>query len=1537
MVNDMTINWDQAINNKILIILLIFLLAIGALFVLNEKGNAETITVGKSGGADYSKIQDAYDASKDGDTIRVWEGTYNENIEIYKSLTFIGNGSSNTTITTDDDDIVKIYEDNVNISGFSIIDSNQNGISIHSDYNKISFCDISNNFWGNLIFNSIENIISYCNISDSEFYGIKHVDGSKNMITNCNILNNKYGITIGKSGFYETHNNTISNCIITNNDDYGLYFEDTNSNIIMNCEILDNNEEGIYLYESNNNIISDCIIDNNKNGTYLSYSNNNTISDCNILYNGPGIYLRNSNKNKIHENYIRSNGGGIYIYKSKFNTISCCNFPWNSKYNIFIDESSDNSISYSAISNHVVELYKSNNNIISTTNFTDNNKAITLDSSNYNEIINCNISNNNDGITLEKSNKNKIYKCNFIGNTKRGIWLQYSKYNNISDNNFIQDGIVLEGYTLSDFIHIIENNIINNNPLLYYKNKSGIHLDKIKAGQIILANCSDFIIENLNISDTDVGIFIGFGKNNKISNCNFTNNYLSGISLIITINNLVSNCSISNNLFGIYLYNSSFNNITNNIFSYNTRGIYFTQSSNNTINKCNFEYCTEYGISFYISGNDNKISNCDFLNNAITGFRIDRSNKNIISNCVFLNNKGGITFYYSNNNKISNCNFSSNDNGISISDSNDNEILKCNLSNMNVGFTTSKSSNNILSKSNLFNNDYGIKFSSYCIANTIFNCNISDNEYGIYINDFYSTDTSNGNIIYHNNFLKNNQNSFDECSNQWDNGREGNYFDDHIGDDDNEDGIFDTPYDIPDGNNKDRYPLVKPYHDGPIIADAGNYPVVKEDIEIKLDGSNSTDNVAIIEWTWTFTYNESVEILNGKVTFFTFWTIGNYEITLSVKDIYGNTDIDTTWVNATENTPPVADAGADQVGIQGTLVTFNGRDSYDNIGIVNWTWTFNYNSTYYELYEKITQFTFNIVGNYSITLTVIDTINLCNNDTMWINVTDITLPEAVTGFDKEDIQGTFFTLNGSDSFDNVGIVNWTWSFTYNNTDFKLYGEIVQFRFWTVGNYQVTLTVKDAVDLLDIDYIWINITDKTPPTANAGLDQNISEGSEITFDGSGSVDNVGIITWTWDFIINEITKRLYGEKQKLRFWTIGEFEVKLTVTDAANLSDSDSIRVRVNDITPPVAKAGPNYNIIQGHEVIFNGGDSSDNVEIVNWTWTFLEEGLKKLYGISPKYTFNNIGNFLVNLTVQDSANLSNMDKIWINVTAFGSINVIVKDEKGNPIENTILEALDFEYLLANTDEKGIFIYDNMIQGTYNISIKKEGYNNIIKNVIVKPGIITSLDIVLITAKGSINGLIKDENGNPIENAQVEILHTYFSVKTNKSGTYSFKNVPVGTYTIRVSKNEKINTIQVTIIDGKTTNQDMELIIIDTKIEEDKFNGTIISMIIIITIIIIIIIIFIFSIKIKSKKKTEVKIDRTQVSNTEIKEDIIKVEVNEKSEINKEDKIIKDNTNIEGKEENKMNEEVKGTENKSKVSEEGIDETIEEILEEKVKN
>lgn len=73
-----------------------------AFVLLSEPAEGKTWHVDNSGGADFERIQDAVNASEDGDTIRVFAGTYYENVVVNKTLSLVGNGSANTTIQLHD-------------------------------------------------------------------------------------------------------------------------------------------------------------------------------------------------------------------------------------------------------------------------------------------------------------------------------------------------------------------------------------------------------------------------------------------------------------------------------------------------------------------------------------------------------------------------------------------------------------------------------------------------------------------------------------------------------------------------------------------------------------------------------------------------------------------------------------------------------------------------------------------------------------------------------------------------------------------------------------------------------------------------------------------------------------------------------------------------------------------------------------------------------------------------------------------------------------------------------------------------------------------------------------------------------------------------------------------------------------------------------------------------------------------------------------------------------------------------------------------
>jgi peptide/nickel transport system substrate-binding protein len=91
----------------------------------------------------------------------------------------------------------------------------------------------------------------------------------------------------------------------------------------------------------------------------------------------------------------------------------------------------------------------------------------------------------------------------------------------------------------------------------------------------------------------------------------------------------------------------------------------------------------------------------------------------------------------------------------------------------------------------------------------------------------------------------------------------------------------------------------------------------------------------------------------------------------------------------------------------------------------------------------------------------------------WIefNVTpvaeDNTPPDAVASASPNPADsGTNVTLDGSLSSDNVGIVDYMWTFVYDGVPQELHGQVVYFTFLTPGSYNITLNCTDAAGNYD---------------------------------------------------------------------------------------------------------------------------------------------------------------------------------------------------------------------------------------------------------------------------------------------------------------------------------------------------------------------------------------------------------------------------------------------------------------------------------------
>ena len=154
-------------------------------------------------------------------------------------------------------------------------------------------------------------------------------------------------------------------------------------------------------------------------------------------------------------------------------------------------------------------------------------------------------------------------------------------------------------------------------------------------------------------------------------------------------------------------------------------------------------------------------------------------------------------------------------NGISIQSSFNSILNNQILSNAGVGIRLMNAADNSISQNIISDNGKGLylfasKLCSQESCNPGSNDNLivenllENNLFGIYIADlgsFYNP--CDNNMIYHNNFIDNTQNAYDNCENYWDDSiSEGNYWDDWSGS---------GSYIIEPGDNQDNYPLTDPW------------------------------------------------------------------------------------------------------------------------------------------------------------------------------------------------------------------------------------------------------------------------------------------------------------------------------------------------------------------------------------------------------------------------------------------------------------------------------------------------------------------------------------------------------------------------------------------------------------------------------------------------------------------------------------------------------------------------------------------------------
>ena len=553
-------------------------------------------------GIGSSEITDFYcdiDTSNtiNGKPIYYWIDRHDE--EVPSDAAFIGLVSC-TNISVKDLEIKNNFQgfvgadiSNCTIENSNFLNNDGHGIFlVSSKDNTIKNCACRNSFFSGIYLASQSNRNSIYNntFSNIQVSCIWIVMSSDNNIENHKI-NSHIGISLEESGDNTLRNNTMVNC--------GLEVDGTKLSDYINDVDTSNSVNGKKLYyyinENGKTVPNDAGQVILVNCTYCNISNLD-LSDGTI-----GLELAYSSYNEIFGNIINGNNLvaiDLDFSNNNYNKIKG-NTILNNNYGIDVDISHNNDISNNILHNNGVafSLDNSNKNLIKENDILDSWNGIYLSESDTNEIIN-----------------NDIKKCGF-----NAIYLLYSQGNVLKENKMINCGFLVYGISLCEYINDVDtSNSVNGKKLYYYINENGKTVPN-DAGEVILVDCNNCNVTNLDLSDGTIGVELAYSNNNFISKNNLNNNKFAGIYLESSEENIVKSNTMKNNSYGVDLQLANRNEIRRNIIRSNNYGCYLYLSNSNTISGNNLLY-NSFGIRADFPSDSNNIYHNNLIGNGFNAW-----------------------------------------------------------------------------------------------------------------------------------------------------------------------------------------------------------------------------------------------------------------------------------------------------------------------------------------------------------------------------------------------------------------------------------------------------------------------------------------------------------------------------------------------------------------------------------------------------------------------------------------------------------------------------------------------------------------------------------------------------------------------------------------------------------------------------------------------------------------------------------------------------------------------------------------------------